>query len=273
MKEFIQKNKMFVLIMSILSIIILSLVMYIYFSDYQTSTKQPIDVPQEPAPEKVEDVQIKEFVGRYSRATDQLTFRWDYKEETYPVESIYLYYNDQFISDVTSYKTWTIPREGFAFTTGANVFRLSITQSDGKVIEKETTVYIKKVVNLNQTVEYKDNKIIVSLQYQYEKSAPVDIPRLIFLDDTSTISGVTYLDTKTKDLGTMVEATTSYEFTWNGVVAENQQVFVRWSFDDVNDSMDYVLDIPNTIEEKPETKPDDESTEQKTENEKEEKDA
>lgn len=243
MKGFIQRNKMFVLIISILSIIILSLVCYIAFSDYTSIKNKPIDEPEEEVIVTADGVVITDFSGRYSRGDDSISFSWNYKVNEASVESIQLYYNDQFIVDVTSYKTWTLPREGFGFHTGSNTFKLVITQTDGKVVEKTCNVAIKKVVKLEQSVKQDGSKTIVTLQYQYDKDSPVDTPRII-LDNSAYVSDIKYLNTTKKDLGSMIEARTSYQFTWNTINHEGEQIFVRWSFEDINDSFDDSLQIP-----------------------------
>ena len=243
MKGFIQRNKMFVLIMSLLSIIILSLVFYMAFSDYKTTMNTPIEDTDEEVVLSSDGVVITDFSGRYSRNDDSISFSWNYKTNKASVESIQLYYGNQFLVDVTSYRTWTLPREGFGISTGANTFKLVITQEDGKVVEKTCIVNIKKVVKLQQSVEQNGTKTIVTLQYQYDQASPVDIPRII-LDNSTYVSDIKYLETTKKEIGSMVEARTSYQFTWNPIGHAGEQIFVRWSFEDINDSFDDTLQIP-----------------------------
>ena len=241
-QSFFKRNKMFILIMSILLCIIISLLIYIFMDKLEEINNRPVDVPVDTQNPTQADAKIIEFDANYNRSSDSVIFDWNYQSGSNEIEKVSLYQGDVFLTDVTSYRNWILSRENYGLTTGMNDFTLVITQKNGKKIKQSTQVFVKYVVKLNQTIEQKEGKTRLTLEYQYHKDHPVNVPRLMILDDSINYTRLDYIATTYKEEGNMVKAKSVYEFTWYEHPVEYQQVYVRWSFTDINDNVDYMID-------------------------------
>lgn len=208
---------------------------------FMERSKAPIEVPTQEEPTQ-EDARITEFLGTYNRMDDQIHFHWSYTVGKEEIESVHLYHMADNAIDVSSYSSWTLPRDSYGLTTGDNDFTLVITQSNGKEIKKQIKVFVKYVVNLDQEVKQEDGRTRVTLQYQYQKEHPVKVPKLIMLDDSINYTRLDYVDTTYKEKNGMIIAKTTYEFQWYEYPVEYQQFSIRWAFEDINDSVDYTLE-------------------------------
>lgn len=243
---FVYRNKMFVLIMSILIISIISLVVYIMIGKVKDNQLNSVEIPEQDEPSHNEqissDTRIQDFNGSYNRNTDQITFNWKLNIGEKGIDKVELKYNGNKLMDVSSYRQCYISREGYNIPTGDNEFILVVHQKDGKVIEEKTNVFIKYVVSLNQVVKQDGQKTKVTLEYQYNKKHPVKPPRLIVLDDAIQYESMKYIGTDYKEVNDVVNEKTEYEFVWGEQPVEYKQVYVRWSFDEINDSVDFIMD-------------------------------
>ena len=194
-KGFIRRNKFFVLLLSVLLLIILSLTIYILTQKLVEKNNTPIDVPTQEEPTQ-EDAMITEFLGTYNRMDDQIHFHWSYSAGKTEIESVHLYHSKDNPIDVSSYSSWTLPRDSYGLTTGDNDFTLIITQANGKEIKKTINVFVKYVVRFDQQVKQEEGRTRVTLTYQYQKEHPVKVPKLIMLDDTINYNRMDYIDKK-----------------------------------------------------------------------------
>ena len=249
-KGFIRRNKFFVLLLSVLLLIILSLTIYILTQKLVEKNNTPIDVPTQEEPTQ-EDAMITEFLGTYNRMDDQIHFHWSYSAGKTEIESVHLYHSKDNPIDVSSYSSWTLPRDSYGLTTGDNDFTLIITQANGKEIKKTINVFVKYVVRFDQQVKQEEGRTRVTLTYQYQKEHPVKVPKLIMLDDTINYNRMDYIDTKYKEENGMIIAKTTYEFQWYEYPVEYQQFSILWAFEDINDSVDFTLEKGNATQANP----------------------
>lgn len=242
-RTFWKKNGLFLLILTSLVVISLSLFLYTFITHRE---KEPPQLPVEDAPqtseEISEDAAITSFEGSYSKTTQQIDFGWSYEKGKADIQSVKLYLGDRELMNVTSYTTYSLPRELYDIPTGHNNFRLVITQENGNTVEKSTKVFVNYVTYMEQEVKAKNNSMEISLVYRYEKSNPVAEPTLLLLESIP-YKELVYRNTEVEETDGIVEARTTYEIFWNEY-SEDVNVFsVRWSFANHSENnQDFTID-------------------------------
>ena len=244
--EFIKEYRFFTILSLSLSMIVIGLFGYgIYHHYLKPTEKLPAVVEEEVEPNKVyEDAVISEFGGYFNRTSGEIAFNWNYVEGKSPVKSVKLYHNDKDLMTVTSYRSYNLNRNAYHIPTGDNEFYLKIQQNDGTVIEKSISVFVNLVVDLKQIVTKKDDKTYVTLRYSYQDGETISKPTMIVLDSID-YKDKGHVGTKERKEGNMVIAETTYRFKWKSDVERPKQFSVRWSFEEINDSTDWMVDVEN----------------------------
>ena len=249
--EFMIEHRFFTILFSSLSLIVVSLFGYGFYQRLKPSTKLPAVVEEEVEPNKeYEDAIISEFGGYFNRSSDEIAFNWNYVEGQSAIKSVKLYHGEKVLMNVTPYRSYNLHRTAYHIPTGDNEFYLKIQQNDGKVIEQSISVFVNLVVDLKQKVYQKDDKTYVTLSYSYRDGEKISKPSMIVLDSIDYMDKG-HVETKETKNGDMVIAETTYRFKWKSDAERPKQFSVRWSFEQLNDSMDWIVDVENAPVVKP----------------------
>jgi hypothetical protein len=243
MFRFINEYRFFTILFLILSLLASGLFGYGYYQ--RMKPKSPAVVEEEVEPDKVyEDALISEFGGYFNRSSGEIAFNWNYVEGQSPIRSVRLYHGDKELMNVTSYRSYNLNRNAYHIPTGDNEFYLKIYQQDGKVIERSISVFVNLVVDLEQIVTEKKGKTYVTLRYCYQEGEKIVKPTMIVLDSID-YEDKGHVGTKETIKNDMVVAETTYRFIWKSKEERPSQFSVRWSFEEISDSTDWVVDVEN----------------------------
>lgn len=250
MKTFIKKNKFFVSLLSIALLIIASLSVYIIQKNYWHDATIPSQEEENPPVDSNKPAEITALSVRYTRSAlgisgNVITVSWAYSENASKVIGVNLYLNDNAPINVTTNSYYDFTQGAFDYTTGENKVRLQLQLENGEVIEKEKTVFVQYIISTKQEVSLEGTTLKVTLEYVYSTANPVEIPEILIANSDSDIPPmVTYVDTQTKTSGNKVTARTTYALAWRDATAMANKINLRWKFNVIQDSFDYVVTKP-----------------------------
>lgn len=245
LNEFIKEYRFFAILFCTLSLLVIALFGYGFYERWKPDEKLPAVVEEEVEPNKVyEDALISEFGGYFNRSSGEIAFNWNYVAGKSPIRSVRLYHGEKELMNVTSYRSYNIDRNAYHIPTGDNEFYLKIQQRDGKIIESSISVFVNLVVDLEQIVTQKNDKTYVTLRYCYQKNETIDKPTMIVLDSID-YEDKGHVGTTEKIQDDMVIAETTYRFKWKSNEESPKQFSVRWSFEEISDSTDWIVDVEN----------------------------
>lgn len=242
MKNYIKKNKFFIVLLILLIGISLSLGVYIIQKDTvkkkPTSNNQPI--VDNGTDTTTKEAEINGFDSKYDRRTNQISVSWQYSSNASQIESVNLYLNNNYVANVSSVSYYNLVQNVYNFPTGNNIITLELILSDGKSIKKESNVFVDYILSAKQVVSQSDSATKVTLEYVYDKNQPVEIPKILFISgDIITNPIINYVTTEYKESGNLMTASCTYEFIWGETPVEYQTFGVRWKFADIQDSFDF----------------------------------
>ena len=160
-RSFWKKNGFFIILMSSLVLISVSLFMYTFLKN--RSPQQMISNPNTPVQEEEnQDAVITMFEGKYNNITQNINFNWSYTSNQSAIESVKLFLEDRELLDVTSYSSQSLSREMYGIPTGNNTFTLVITDEEGKQIKKSTNVFVNYVTYIHQDIKTKQNSMEIT---------------------------------------------------------------------------------------------------------------
>lgn len=247
-KTYLKKNGFFVFLLTVILLIIIALSVYIFVNTQaQQEPAKPAVTTPDPAPAKT-TAEITQFEGEYRKDLRYIDVSWSYEKHTSTISSVELYINNTYVDNVSDYSSYQISKDAYNYATGENVLRLILNLSNGKTVEKTTKVFVNYVVSMEQRVKQLDHATQITLNYQYDKAHPVEVPS-IFITDASIVSGeIIYIGTKTKTRDGSVFAETTYQINWPETVVTYQQFDVRWSFKDIQYSKDFQAEKGQAVE-------------------------
>lgn len=247
MKDFIKKNKFFMTLLTIMIIITTALVVYDVQKWYKSALSNEDNKEEEVQKPNEEATAITSFTGNYERSQsgNLLYVQWNYSEAKDKVASVYLTLNDGNPIDVTSNRYYEFIQSVFAFSTGNNVLKLTLNLENGKVIEKEITVFVDYLISAQQTAVRKNEVVEVTLEYVYDANNPVGVPEILITNMSNSLAPkVEYMDTVKEDQGTYIKAVTKYRFVWEKEEQIPESMNLRWKFNHIQDSYDFTLQKP-----------------------------
>lgn len=248
LNEFIKEYRFFTFFFCSFSCIAIGLFGYGLYDRLKPDEKLPAVIEEAIEPNKVyEDTHISEFGGYFNRSSGEIAFNWNYVVGKSGIESVKLYHEEKELMNVTSYRTYNVNRNTYHIPTGDNEFYLRIKQKDGKIVEKSISVFVNLVVDLEQIVTEKNDKTYVTLRYCYQKGEQIVKPTMIVLDSID-YEDKGHVGTTEIEKDDMIVAETTYRFKWKSTEERPTQFSVRWSFDDINDSIDWMVDVENAME-------------------------
>lgn len=241
MKKFLKKNKYFVLLLALILCITGGLSIYTLqkkLPKKQGGSNAPVN---EVKPE--EDNKTAEITGltaNYDRKGKQIRVSWSYSEHKSKVERVDLYLNNVYVGNVSNMSYYNLPQNVYGFPTDQNNIKLVLTLEEEMTVEKETQVFVYHVLTAKQEVEQSEHSTKVTLQYEFNKDHPVEIPKILLTSgDVDMSKEVSYVGTEITENGTMVTARTTYEFHWSDTPVTYQSFGVRWIFVDEQDNFDF----------------------------------
>lgn len=240
---FIKENKAFCALFSMLLLIAGSLFGYGLYDRLKPPVKLPAVIEESVDTDKeYVDAVISEFGGNYNRSSGEIAFNWNYVEGKNKIMSVILCHGEKELINVTPYRSYNLNRAAYNIPTGDNEFFLRIVQDDEKVIEGSIHVFVNRVVDLEQLVTEKNDKTYVTLRYRYQKGEQIEKPTMIVLDSIRYVDKG-HVGTNEREEGDMIVAETTYRFKWSTVEDRPKSFSVRWSFDAINDSSDFIVDV------------------------------
>lgn len=248
--EFIKRNLFFVILCVVFLSIALGLGGYKVYAIlanqevFQIEHKDP-DTGEEPAEKEV--TEFTYFSGEYERNSGEIFFNWTLNKADSTVDSIFLYYVDPMdnkeseLLDVSDYSSYRINASIYQILPGSNTFKIKAVLSNGKTLEKTTTVKLPLVLDVTQTIkDVKPGEAKLTLSYKYGKNNEVKEPRILIYSDITMNYKVTKTDTRVNDKYVIV--TQEYTFTWD----QSQTITpftIRWYFADIELNKDFTADF------------------------------
>ena len=256
MIRFIQKNKIFVGLLTVIVLLIGAMGIYLLQGDKE------IDVPLPPIisdPEEIPEEEVKvraaisNFYGNFDDQGNTVFLYWDLKSNDSVIEKVELYSQDTFIADVSNTHSYEMPITVYQFATGNNEFELRCSLKNEVSLSEKTVVSVSYIFDVERSHQLIDSEefgkvIEVTIKYTNNKSTPVGIPSLIVKDLKGTLVSTTFK--KNEDISVVnnyVTASTTYYFQVNGYEPNDYTWNAKWNFDVVSLGFDYT--IKETIKE------------------------
>lgn len=248
--EFIKRNLFFVILCVVFLSIALGLSgykIYTILADqevFHLEQKEPV-TNEEPVEKK--ETEFTNFSGEYDRNSGEISFNWSLDKADNSLKNIILYYEDPIdnkeieLLDVSDYSSYRINAGIYQILPGANTFKIKANLSDGKTVEKTTTVKLPMVLDVSQTIkDVKPGEAKLTISYKYGKNNEVKEPRIIIYNDMVMNYKVTKTDSRVNDKYVIV--TQEYTFTWDE--AQPLEPFtIRWYFADIELNRDFTTDF------------------------------
>lgn len=246
--NYIKKNMVFVGLLSVLLFITVAGTIYIVWNK---QSEPPVENNNPPAPQPEPDPVVEEkaltitsFEGSYGK-DGQVHFSWAIDAGTQTIKSVQLLYKGTALpGEMKTLTSYAYAQSLYQFDTGDNLFTLRVLTEKGETITKEVNVNINMAYALSMSSELVEDGVLVKLSYEYDGNNPVDVPRIFVLNNTSAQPFTyDYQTTEHTQKGSMVQAVTIYKIGTKDVAAGTYNVKIRWTFDGLNISRDYPLEI------------------------------
>lgn len=241
MKLFFKKNAIFLCLLIIFISIIMAL--WIYLLQKKDQTQSP-DAPTSGQKNDQELTQITALNARYHRESqkNEIYVTWDFEENKDKIKQVKLYLNDNFVADVLRNRYYSLPQNVYDFPTGENIVELRLILDNDQTISKKIAVNVDYILAVSQDVKIEGNKTTLILTYVYLKEHPVKTPEILTTGgNVNHLVNVVYADSSLVSEDNVITARTAFDFLWNDPSAAMQSFTVRWKFDDVQDSFDFVV--------------------------------
>lgn len=236
---YINNNRMFVIMLSVIIAITLGLGYY-----YVTNIREtkPIEKPDDPITDESTETSISSFQGVYDTKTKQIRLTWSIKNGDQKVSSIKLYHNDSILADVSTLNSYVLNQTVYQFPGGNNSFIIKVFLEDEAVLEKTTNVNIEYFSTIECKTEPSDIGVLVKLTYQYNSSAKIGVPRIV-ANSLPYQYDFIYKETTKEDLDNgFIKETTIFEIDTRQATTE-EKVTVRWIFDTIGMSYDFPITL------------------------------
>ena len=154
--EFIKKNLFFVILCVVFSGISLGLSgykLYTVLANEEVFHLEPKETDTDEEPITKKETAFTKFSGEYDKNSGEISFDWTLDKADHTVDSILLYYQDPIdnkeneLLDVSDYSSYRINAGIYQILPGSNTFKIKANLSDGKTIEKTTTVKLPLVLD------------------------------------------------------------------------------------------------------------------------------
>lgn len=238
-RTYIQKNRFFVSLLTVILVIIAGLSVYmVVHAEPKEKEVNAKPVVEQPVDTK-KTAEITDLESEYRKDLRYIDVTWSYEKHHSSISSIGLYINDEYVDNVMPYSSYQISKDAYNFPTGNNTIRLVLNLSNGKSVEKKTTVFVNYVTSMQQSVKQLDGATEITLTYVYDKVHEVAVPSIFITDASIVSSRIDYVGTTRKENQGSVTAKTTYRIVWPPDNSGYQVFGVRWSFKDIQYSKDF----------------------------------
>lgn len=240
MKEFLKKNRFFVIIVIIFIALIIGLLTYTFFIKGQKNTT--------PAPNNEEIVTneeavISSFKGEFDTKKQQCNFSWTYRLNGQKANTITLWNKDSQLVDVSNYNSYSLPQSVFGLVSGENTFTLKLLLEDGNTVSSDVVVFIPIINSVKQDILTNDNNLSISLSYSYASGNEMEIPDIRTFGDGSAMFSVSYQNTEYEQKDNTTTAKTTFTFNSTLPKEEWKNFTLRWVFAQLGLNYDFEVDV------------------------------
>ncbi len=242
MFDFINKNRYFVFVfLSLISVSILFIVTK--NTSKITPIHKVIESTKEQQEEQLKTIGINDFFAQYSRDEDLIHFNWHHNIEQSDIKSIQILYDSRVLVDVTNYSSYQLDREFYHISPGENDFEIVVKTFDDKTFSLNTKVLVNYVVSPEFEIAVDGQFYYITFSYLMSVDRIVDVPNMIVLDDINYER--VHIKTIQQESANLVKASTTYRL--NLLDDQLEEINVRFFFEEINDSFDYVFQLNKDI--------------------------
>ncbi|MDF9825010.1 LysM repeat protein [Breznakia sp. PF5-3] len=226
--EYLKKNKVFIALITILVVCITALVIQLTRNS-NTNTRTP-----DPGTSGDTNTGIESFSVSLTQGLN-LTFNWSVNRGNDIIEKMEIYHGEKLLQDVSDKAVYSIGLFGSGIHTGNNEFSFVITLDNGKTIEKSTYSYIDEVLDFQVTNTKTESKIIYTVSYYYEKTQPVNAPKVEVHFDQKVDMKINYIsNNKVAEESDYVHMNSIYELDTSQAPVGTYHVDLNFTFDEYN---------------------------------------
>ncbi|OCN03804.1 hypothetical protein A4S06_04340 [Erysipelotrichaceae bacterium MTC7] len=225
--EFIKRNKVFVILATVLLVSIVFLL--IQFLEPNKSTDANVG-----GNDNEQAANISNFSLKLTSAND-LTFHWGVNQGNESISKVEIFHDITLLKDVTNQAVFSTPLFQSGIKTGNNEFTLKVTLGNGRVLEKRLYRYIDEVLNFQVNQRLEGNILYMETMYFVQKEQKPRTPMVSYTLNQKGVIPLSFVKSETvKDDGDYQQIKDYYTFDLSQVTSGNYIFSLSFNFNDYN---------------------------------------